>query len=102
MFSAGKTYAVLYNRPIGCVYKTGAKYASKDEIELAILKAFREVLIEVLSFGFGVAELVLVHFLAVLHIDGFSLVHTVIYDVHKQARNQEKEIKVLSLRSNRK
>ena len=53
MFSAVKTYAVLLNRPIGCVYKTGTKHASKDEIELAVLKAFREVLIEVLSFGFG-------------------------------------------------
>ena len=35
--------------------KTGTKHASKDEIELAVLKAFREVLIEVLSFGFRVA-----------------------------------------------
>ena len=82
--------------------KTGTKHASKDEIELAVLKAFREVLIEVLSFGFGVAVLVLVHLLAVLLVDGFSLVHTVIYDAHKQAHNQEKETKVLSLSSNRK
>ena len=87
---------------MGCVYKTGTKHASKDEIELAVLKAFREVLIEVLSFGFGVAELVLVYLLAVLVVDGFSLVHTVIYDAHKQTHNQEKEIKVLSLSSNRK
>ena len=64
---------------MGCVYKTGTKYASKDEIELAIVKAFREVLIEVLSFGFGVAELVLVHLLLV---NGLSLIHTVIYDVY--------------------
>ena len=63
----------------------------RGEIELAVFKAFREVLIEVLSFGFGVAELVLVHLLAVLHIDRFSLVHTVIYDAHKQAHNQEKK-----------
>ena len=83
---------------MGCVYKTGTKYASKDEIELAVLKAFREILIEVLSFGFGVTVLVLVHLLAVLLVDGFSLVHTMIYDTH----NQEKEIKVLSLSSNRK
>ena len=75
---------------------------SKDEIELAVFKAFREVLIEVLSFRFGVAELVFVRWLAVLLVDGFSLVHTVIYDAHKQAHNQEKEIKVLSLSSNRK
>ena len=75
---------------------------SKNEIELAILKAFREVLIEVLSFGFGVTELILVRLLAVLFVDGFSLVHTVIYDAYKQTHNQEKEIKVLSLSSNRK
>ena len=68
--------------------KLGQKHASKDEIELAVLKAFREVLIEVLSFRFGVAELVLVHLLIVLLIDGFSLVHTVIYDAHKQAHNK--------------
>ena len=40
--------------------------------------------------GFRVAELVLVRLLAVLFVDGFSLVHTVIYDAHKQAHNQEK------------
>ena len=65
--------------------KTGTKYASKDGIELAVFKPFWEVLLEVLSFGFGVAELVLVYLLAVLFVDGFSLVHTVIYDAHKQA-----------------
>jgi len=82
--------------------KTGTKHASKGGIELAVFKAFREVLIEVLSVGFGVAELVLVRLLAVLLVDGFSLVHTVIYDAYKQTHNQEKEIKVLSLSSNRK
>ena len=82
--------------------KTSTKYASKGGIELAVVKAFREVLIGVLSFGFGIVELVLVHLLAVLLVDGFSLVHTVIYDAHKQAHNQEKEITVLSLSSNRK
>ena len=71
--------------------KSGTKHASKDGIELAVLKAFREVLIEVLSFGFGVAELVLAHLLAVLLVDGFSLVHTVIYDAHKQGHNQKKK-----------
>ena len=70
---------------IDCVYKTGTKYASKIRIELAVLKAFRNDLIEVLSFGFGVAELVLTHLPVVLLVDGFSLVHTVIYDAHKQA-----------------
>ena len=67
--------------------KTGTKHASKDEIELAVFEALWEVLIEVLSLGFRVAELVLVHLLAVLLIDGFSPIHTVIYDAHKQAHN---------------
>ena len=84
---------------MGCIYKTRTKHASKDGIELAVLKSFREVLIDVLSFRIGVAELVLVHLLL---IDGLSLVHTLICDVYKQTHNQEKEIKVLSLSSNRK
>ena len=71
--------------------KTGTKHASKDGIELAVLKALGEVLIELLSFGFRVAELVLVHLLVVLLVDGFSLVYTVIYDAHKQAHNQKKK-----------
>ena len=74
---------------------------SKDEIELAVFKAFREVLIEVLSFGFGFGVLILVRLLAVLLVDGFSLVHTMIYGAYKQTHNQEKEIKNLSLSSNR-
>ena len=73
--------------------KTRTKYASKGGIGLAVFKAFREVLIEVLSFGFGVAELVLVHLHVVLLVDGFSLVHTVIYDAYKQTHNQEKSNK---------
>ena len=56
---------------------------SKDEIEHAVFESFREFLIEVMSFGFGIAVLVLAHLLAVLLVDGFSLVHTVIYDAHK-------------------
>ena len=71
--------------------KTGTKHASKDGIELAVFKAFREVLIEVLSLGLGVAELILVRLLAVLFVDGFSLIHTVIYDAYKQTHNQEKK-----------
>ena len=82
--------------------KTGTKHASKGGIELAVFKSFRGFLIEVLSFGLGVAELVLVHLLTVLLVDGFSLVHTVIYDAYQQTHNQEKEIKVLSLSSNQK
>ena len=102
MFSAGKTHAVCKTGQPVVFIKTGTKYASKGGIELAVLKAFLEVLIEVLSLRFEVTELVLVHLLTVLLVDGFSLVHTVIYDAHKQAHNQEKEIKVLSLSSNRK
>ena len=82
--------------------KTRTKHASKDGIELAVFKAFREVLIEVLYFGFGVVKLVLVRLLAVLLVDGISFVHTVIYDAYKQTHNQAKEIKALSLSSNRK
>jgi len=74
------------------------KHASKDGIELVVFKAFGEILIEALSFGFGVAKLVLIELL----VDRFSLVHTVIYDANKHAHNQEREIKVLSLSSNRK
>ena len=80
---SSKTTCNFEKWPIGCVYKIGTKYASKDEIELAVLKAFREFLIEVLSFEFGVAVLVLAHLLAVLIVDGFSLIHTVIYDAYK-------------------
>ena len=69
--------------------KTRTEYASKGGIE-------------VLSFGLGITELVLVRLLAVLLIDGLSFIHTVIYDIYKQAHNQEKEIKALSLSSNRK
>ena len=99
---SSKTTCSFENRPIGCVYKIGLKYASKDEIELAVHKAFWEVRIEVLSFGFRVVVLVLAHLLTILLVDGFSLIHTVIYDAHKQAHNKEKEIKILSLSSNRK
>ena len=57
-------------------------------------------LIEVLSFGLGVAELVLVRWLAVLLVNRLSFVHTVVYDAYKQTHNQE--IKALSLSSIRK
>ena len=82
--------------------KTRTKHASKGGIELAVFKSFRGFLIEVLSFGLGVAELVLVRLLVVLLVDGLSRVHTVIYDAYKQTHNQEKKIKALSLSSNRK
>ena len=82
--------------------KTRTKHSSKDGIELAVFEAFLEVLLEVLSFGFGVVELVLVRLLTILLVDGFSLVHTMIYDAYKYAHNEETEIEVLSLSSNRK
>ena len=84
------------------IKKLGQKHASKDGIELTVFEAFGEVLVEALSFGLGVAELVLVRWLAILLVNGLSLVHTVIYDAYKQTHNQKKEIKVLSLSSNRK
>ena len=79
-----------------CLQKLGQKHASKDGIELAVFKAFGEVL----SFGLGVAELILVLLLTVLLDDGLSFVHSVVYDANKQAHNQDTEIKDLSLSSN--
>ena len=69
--------------------KPRTKHASKGGIELAIFEAFGEVL----SFRFGVTELVLVRLLTELLVDGLSLVHTVIYVVYKQTHNQEKRNK---------
>ena len=74
--------------------KTRTQYASKDGIELAVFVAFGEVL----SFGLGVAELVLVLLLTVLLVDGLSFVHTEVYSTHNQAPNQYKD---LSFSSNR-
>ena len=68
--------------------KLGRNMKSKDDIELVVFKPFREVLIEVLSFGFGLMVLVLAHLLAVLLIDGFCLGHSVIYGVYKQTHNK--------------
>ena len=81
--------------------KTRTKHASKDGIELAVFEAFGEILVEALSFGLRVAELVLIHGLAVLLFNGLSFIHTMAYDMYKQTHNQEKEIRVLSLSSNR-
>ena len=69
--------------------KTRTKHTSKDGIELAVFKAFWDVL----SFGLGVVERVLVHLLTVLLVDGLSFVHTVVYDAYKQSHNQENENK---------
>ena len=57
---------------------------SKDEIELAVPKAFRELLLAVRVLGLQLAVL-----LGKL-LDGLSLGHTVIYGAHKQAHNKEK------------
>ena len=74
--------------------KTRTETCNKDGIELAVFVAFGEVL----SFGLGVAERVLVHLLTALLVNGFSFVHSVVYSAHKQASNQ---FKVLSLSSKR-
>ena len=71
--------------------KTRTKHASKDGIEHAIFEAFGEVLVEALSFGLGVAELVLVHWLVVLLVNEISFVHTMVYEEYKQTHNQEKK-----------
>ena len=55
---------------------------SKDEIELAIFKAFREFLLVVRFFGLRLAVL-----LGKL-LDGFSLIHSGIYGAHKQTHNK--------------
>ena len=77
--------------------KLGQKHASKDGIELAVFVAFREVLF----FGLGVAERVIVHLLTVLLISGLSFVHSMVYCAHKQTPNQYTGNKDLSLSSNR-
>ena len=73
---------------MGCVYKTRTKHTSKDGIELAVFESFWEILVEALSFGLGV--LVLVRWLAVLLVNGLSLVHTVIYDAYKHTIKKKK------------
>ena len=77
--------------------KTRTETCIKGWIELAVFAAFGEVL----SFGLGVVERVLVHLLTVLLVDGLSFVHSVVYSAHKQAHNQYTENKDLSLSSNR-
>ena len=67
--------------------KLGQKHALKDGIELAVFKAFGEVL----SFGLGVAELVLVLLLTELLVDGLSFDQSAVYSTHNQASNQNKD-----------
>ena len=55
---------------------------SKDEIELAVFKSFRELLLAVRVFWLRLAVL-----LGEL-LDGLSLVHTGIYGAHKQIHNK--------------
>ena len=75
--------------------KTGTKHSSKDEIELAVFEAFRELLLAIRIFW-----LRLVVLLGELP-DRFSLAHTGVYGAYKQTHNKYKEINVLSLSSNR-
>ena len=81
------------------VIKLGQKHASNGGIELAVFEAFEEVLVEALSFGLGVTELVLVRWLAVLPIDSFSLVHTVIYDAYKHTIKKRNKSFIVELES---
>ena len=98
MFSMQAKHIEFYKTGHWVVFITlGQKHASKDGIELAVFVAFGEVL----SFGLGVTELVLVHRLAILLVNGLSFVVTVIYSAHKQAHHQYTEDKDLSLSSNR-
>ena len=83
---SSKTICSFKNRPIGCVYKTGTKYASKDEIELAVFETFREFLLTVFVLGLGVAVLI------GKLLDGFSLIHTVIYGAHKQSHKHNNKM----------
>ena len=62
----------------------------RDGIELAVFKAFWDVL----SFGLGVSELILAFLLTVRLVDGPSFIHSVVYSAHKQASNQNTEIEV--------
>ena len=77
--------------------KTRIEACIKGRIELAVFVAFGEVL----SFRLGVAELILVHRLAVLLVNGPSFVHSVVYSAHKQAHNQytEKQRSIVELES---
>ena len=56
---------------------------------MAVFVAFGEVL----SFGLGVAELILVHLLVVLLVSRLSFVQTMVYNANKQAHNQDTENK---------
>ena len=78
--------------------KTRTETCIEGWIELAVFVAFGEVL----SFGLGVAELVLVLLLTELLVDGLSFVHSAIYSAHKQALNQNKDLSLSSKRGHMK
>ena len=64
--------------------KLGRNIQSKDEIELAVYKAFRVFLLAVRFFKLRLAVL------PSELLNGFSLIHIGIYGAHKQAHNKEK------------
>ena len=70
--------------------KLGQKHASKDGIELAVFKAFWEVL----SFGLGVTELVLVLLLIVRLVDGLPFIHSAIYSAPNKHKIKTQKIKI--------
>jgi hypothetical protein len=88
MFSASKIMQFYKTGHWVVFVKLGQKHASKGGIELAIIKSLREVLIEALSLGFGVAELVLVRLITL----GTFLIHSMSYDANKRAYSQAKEL----------
>ena len=85
-FHASKTNAIYKVGHWVVFIKLGQKHASKDGIELAVFAVFGEVL----SFGLGVAEPVLVLLLTELLADGLLFAHSAVYSTHKQASNQYK------------
>ena len=78
--------------------KTRTETCIKGWIELAVFKAFGEVL----SFGLGVAELALVLLLTVRLVDGLSFGHSAVYSAHKQTQSIHRKSKDLSSSSVRK
>ena len=96
---SSKTTCSFKNRPIGCVYKTGAKYASKDEIgrsQSLPRSPDRGTVLRVRGRGTGP------HTLA-RSIACRRILPRSHHDLRRtqQAHNKEKEIKILSLSSNR-
>jgi hypothetical protein len=89
MFSARKTMQFYKTGHWVVFIKTRTETCIKGGIELAIVKLLREVLVEALSLGFGVAVLILVCLVTL----GSFLVHSVSYDAIKQAHNQAQEVK---------